>query len=231
MKVLYYQHEGEADVAPKKNAIIQRELARLEREYPDLLEKGWRCIVKMRKNGEKSPYYHLDVQSNKGGGSYAEAKVHTLETFRGKAATGGETIIELLRMIAPITNDRTYDEQIRQCEDVDSIPNRIWEWLRREHGIAPCYGGVRIPYVDNITGDTDVCDDSNSHCVETGEIIIAFSGAPQVLDLFFALSVFKALNDSFTTLCPNVSGELDLYQLRQKPVVGFWLKQLGIQEA
>lgn len=66
---------------------------------------------------------------------------------------------------------------------------------------------------------------------EKGEIRIAFSGASQEQDLFFALSIFEALNNSFVSLYPNTHGWLNLRKLEEISAVKFWLDLLSIKEA
>lgn len=222
MKILTYETENEAD---EKTTTILREIKYLTRKYEYLVPDGWRLILKMQIEGENEPYYHLDVRSKRGGGDYAEAKMATLESFPSYGATGGINMEQLLSMLEA----KDLDHRTRICElisersEVDQMTDEEWLFLR-DNGIAPCYGGILIPYEDTIIEDDEIAN-------EFGEIRIAFSGASQEQDLFFALGVFKALNDAFLTLYPNTQGWLNLHKLRQIPAVKFWLDLLDIREA
>lgn len=222
MKIINYKDEGSSEA---KTGLILRELEHLVCKYVYLVPNGWRFIIKMQVNGEAEPYYYLDVQSDKGGGDYAEAKMSTLELFPDRAATGGDSIRDLVNMIA--SQERTDNDWVKRIferENVDQLTDETWEWLRDEVKITPCYGGIRIPYKDQIIGESEITD-------ETGEIRIAFSGASQEQDIFFALGVFNALNDSFVRLYPNTQGWLNLSELEEIPAIKFWLDIFQINEA
>jgi len=220
MKIITYKTEGNSDA---KTGVILRTLEHLVCKYAYLVPDGWRFILKMQVAGETKPYYHLDVQSKDGGGDYARAKMSTLEKFPKRAATGGDTLSNLLKAISML--DYTdYYKQISELESIDLLTENMWVWLRDEVEFAPCYGGIRIPYEDLIVEGDEIS-------TEIGEIRIAFSGASQEQDIFFALNIFRALNDSFVEIYPNTQGRLDLSKLEKVPAVKFWLDLLGIREA
>ncbi|MCL2038453.1 hypothetical protein FWG86_00920 [Candidatus Saccharibacteria bacterium] len=215
MKTLHYSSEEKN--AEAKTGIFLRHLAWLESNFSYLVPRGWRCIIKMQTDGEIDPFWMIDVQSEQGGGSYAEAKMSTLERFLAKAATGGESIADIMRMLEQLKLDNTgLAKLIRELKDPEQMTKDMYEWLRDGAGIAPYYGGVRIMYKDLIVEGTEIRK-------ETGEIRIAFSGASEEQDLFFALSILRELNGSFAKLYPNTQGKLDLSELEKIPAAKLWL--------
>lgn len=220
MKIITYKTEGNSDA---KTGVILRKLEQLVCKYAYLVPNGWRLILKMQANGDAEPYYYIDIQSNNGGGDYAEAKMSTLERFPKRAATGDDRLNDLL-IILRSWNDTNQYKQISNLESIDMLTEDMWLWLRNEVGFAPCYGGIRIPY-ENMIVDGDKISN------ESGEIRIAFSGASAEQDLFFALMVFRALNNSFVKLYSNTQGWLNLRELQEIPAVKLWLDLLEIEEA
>ena len=220
MNILKFVTKDDSD---KKTGVILRKLDQMVNDYSYLVPDGWRFILKMHDASEEEPYYHIDIQSNKGGGDYAEAKMFTLEMF-GKAATGGETIEQLREMIDTVGlgDSEVYSEML-DVENVDQLSDECWVLLRDVYNIAPCYGGIRIPYSDLIV-------EGNNILKENGEIRLAFSGASQEQDLFFALIIFRALKDSFIELYPNIRGWFDLGELKKVPPARMWLDIMGITE-
>ena len=228
MKTLNYTAPHANDPASKTNekaGVILRELERLVCQYDYLVPNGWRFILEMVSDGEV--YWGIDIQGNKGGGTYAEAKMETLKKFPNYDATGDIPLREILghflRNAKLVPSDGVADALRCYPDDSDMLSESQWEDLR-SNGYAPCHGGIRIPYEDMIADGTEIT-------TETGEIRFAFSGASEEQDVFFALSVFKALNKAFLTLYPNTQGWLDLRKLRAIPEVQFWLDRLEISEA
>lgn len=228
MKVLNYVAPDADDPTSKTNektGIVLRELERLVCKYDYLVPNGWRFILEMVSDGEV--YWGIDIQSNKGGGAYAEAKMETLKKFPTYAATGDiplrEIVGHFLRNVRLVPSDGIADALKYYLDDSDMLSESQWEGLCSS-GYAPCHGGIRIPYEDLIVEESEIT-------TETGEIRLAFSGASQEQDIFFALAVFRALNDSFVTLYPNTQGWLNLRRLQEIPEVKFWLDLLQIKEA
>ncbi|MDL2327349.1 hypothetical protein LJC64_01635 [Ruminococcaceae bacterium OttesenSCG-928-A11] len=221
MVTLYYDSDEKND--PKTIAIIHA-LTKLERKYGYLLQKGWRFICTMKDDCDEKPYYSIDIQSDIGGGDYAEAKMSTLKQFPERVATGGETIEQLCEMLQDVGlgGSAIYDE-VSNTEDVSQLYDDDWVILRDSCGIAPCYGGVRIPYEDNIVDGYDVR-------VENGEICLSFSGATEEQDLFFGLSVFKDLQGLLFDTFKDTSARFDLSGLAEIPAVKLWLDLLDIKE-
>lgn len=222
IKNVYKVTEENADA---KTGGILRTIEHLVCKYKYLLPGGWRCIVKMQVAGDAEPFYELDVESNRGGGLYAPAKMSTLEMFPERAATGGDDIRSLSKMLADLGQNGTpWAREIRRLEDVSQMTEVMWIWLRDEMGIAPCYGGLRAPYEDMVVEGSEIT-------TETGEIRIAFSGATEEQDVFFALFILRELNASFVNLYPNVQGWINLRGLAEIPAIRFWLDLLEIEEA
>jgi hypothetical protein len=226
MNVLTYKTESNSD---EKTGVILRTLERLICEYKYVVPNGWRFIMKMRTTDSTEPYYHLDVQSNRGGGSFAEVKMVTLESH-DIASTGS---IDLLRLVEIIEEGYSSDScdvcqeilgEVRKLENASQMSKQLAEKIRDTCNVTPFHGGIRIPYEDLIIN-------GNETSKETGEILLSFSGASQEQDIFFALSVFRAMNEAFPVLYPNTQGWLNLRELEKIPVVKFWLNALGIEEA
>jgi hypothetical protein len=224
MKTIDYDSNADSK-SDEKTAIIWRKLEQLVCDYGYLVPDGWRFILKMQAAGDSVPYYHIDVQGDKGGGNYAEAKMLTLEQFPERAATGGDSIQELLEILHRYNyNGTDRYAQISKLQSTDLLNEDLHLWLRDEVGFTTYYGGIRIPYKDIIVEGGKITE-------EFGEIRIAFSGASAEQDLFFGLMVFGTLNDSFTGLYPNIQGWLDLRKLQKIPAIKFWLDILGIKGA
>ena len=222
MKILNYTTESNAD---EKTGVFLRRLERLVCNFAYLVPNGWRCIAKMQAEGDETPFWSIDVQGNRGGGDYAEAKMNTLELFPDRAATGGESVSDLMQMLEKLDQNTTgIAKLIKGLGDLGQMTKEMYEWVRDGAGIAPYYGGIRIPYEDLIVDGDEIKN-------ESGEIRISFSGASEEQDLFFALSVFKAMNDSFVELYPNTQGWLNLRGLEKIPAIKLWIDLLGVKEA
>lgn len=225
MKILSYNHKDDPK-SDEKTGVILRKLEQLVCEYDYLVPGGWRFILKMQATGDAEPYYHIDIQSNNGGGSFAEAKMETLEMFTDHAASGLLGYEEIRDII--INCDGSEDEQeLLECiriKGVESMNRAQHERLRDKYGLTVFLGGIRIPYKDLIVEGDKISN-------ESGEIRIAFSGASAEQDLFFALMVFRALNNSFVELYPNTQGWLDLRKLKEVQAANLWINLLDIREA
>ncbi len=219
MKVISYKTESDSD---PKTALILRKLEQLVRRHAYITAKGWRFILKMQGHGDLGLFYHIDIQSDKDGGSYAEAKMSTIERFPECAATGEVSFSDVLRMLKPWSDAEEY-QQIIKLENINLLTEDMIIWLRDEVGFTSYQGGIRIPYKAKVI---DGCDISE----ETGEICIAFSGASEEQDLFFALMVFREIQDSFAKLYPDTQIWFDLGGLQKIPAIKFWLDLLGIEE-
>ncbi len=223
MKILHYIGDDFGSCDSKTGSVL-RVLEECVCKYAYLVPRGWRFILKAQVIGDVEPYYHLDVQSNRGGGSYAEAKMSTLELFSEKAATGGDDIQTVIEMCEKRGANVSFLSLIKNLSAISNMTREKSDFMRDQYGIASMWGGVRIPYEDLIV-------DGNKITTETGEIRIAFSGASQEQDLFFALTIFKALQATFVELYPNIQGWFNLRKLEEIPTVKLWLDLIGIKEA
>lgn len=200
---------------------IQRTTREVTSEYDFLVPRGWQMITKMKSGGET--FLHLHLIEGKGG-SYAEAKMATLENFPQMPYTGADGCGDLLDMLDQLNkNDPTVIAAISSVENPDQLTKAQKEWLRDECKIASMYGGIRMPYEFLINTDKE------SHTNE-GEILIAFSGASQEQDAFFALWIFKAIQKALAKYQNNIQHSYDLSALRQNPVIHHWMKILHIHD-
>jgi hypothetical protein len=230
MKILTYVAENESKA---KTGVILRKLEQLVRDFHYLLPNGWRFILKMQTAEMTEPYYHIDVQSNNGGGSFAEVKMAMLESQQDMAASGEIDIKRLIDMLNNSPDDMSEDKklikrsiinELIKLSEVSQISKEAWRMIRDHFNITGYHGAVRVPYED-----LEVEDDSINY--ESGEIRISFSGASQEQDILFALWVLKTLNTSFPQLYPNTQGWLNLRKLEKIPAVKLWLDLLEINEA
>jgi len=108
MKVKIYK--SDADIkSDEKAAVILRIVGHLVCEYAYLVPNGWRLILKMKATSDSEPYCHIDIQSDKGGGSFAEVKMQTLEAFPNHAASGIISYAEIRELI--INRSKDADDQ------------------------------------------------------------------------------------------------------------------------
>lgn len=167
---------------------------------------------------------YLDVQADEGGGSWAEAKIQTLEKCPGWVATHPMEIDEICSTLSYLGLD---DEVISGANYYAELTPENIKWLvdvENGPGLAPGFGGIKIPYRCNFI-ETD--EDQRKLVDESGEILIAFSGAAAWQDLQFALVVARemkehwdAKKDEFLTM--------DFDPLKIYPEIEFWMANLGL---
>jgi len=170
---------------------------------------------------------YLNVQADEGGGSWAEAKIQTLERFPGWAATHPMEIDELYNTLRFLGFDE-YTEAETICGAnlyAELTPEDI-KWLvdvENGPGLAPGFGGIKIPYRCNFVQ----MNARKEMVAESGEVLIAFSGAAAWQDLQFALTValemkehWDAKKDEFLTM--------DFSPLKDWPEIEFWMANLGL---
>jgi len=215
MRVLRLEAKETTEQDIKTSAIL-REIARLESIFSYLLPRGWRAIIEMQATNELSPYYLLDVQADEGGGSYAEAKMNTLKTFSDLRATGEATMNHVNSFVHDLP---AFTEGLP--ETIDELTKPQLEQLR-DNGITPYHGGICIPYRELVVNKLDISE-------ESGKICVAFSGASEEQDVFFALSLFKELQQQIILLFQHVQIGYDLSGFKKVPAVKFWIDLLGIR--
>lgn len=207
---------------------IQKTIDATTRRLKVALPRGWRLIVKVAcESGKEAPPHelmYLDVQADEGGGSWAEAKIQTLEKCPGWVATHPMEIEELTKTLGFLGFD---NEAISGAKYYVELTPEDIKWLvdvENGPGLAPGFGGIKIPYQCNF-----VQTDSNGGLVaESGEILIAFSGAAAWQDLQFALVIAREMRshwnekkDEFLTM--------DFEPLKIYPEIEYWMTNLGLQ--
>lgn len=204
-----------------------------------VLPDGWRCIVKVIDNTPfvaDNPSYmellYLDVQSNRGGGTYAEAKMNSMEQYT--EFSSATQPIGVVRLMDLAVTDGEQCDTFQPVASVDALSDETWEWLR-DKGIAPCYGGITIPYECLVSMPAGGgCNHGEIHYEmkkKTGIIRIAFSGASQEQDLFFALSVLRMMIEKADDIFSTAQAWFNLRGLEEIPAIKMWLQLLGIKEA
>lgn len=227
------------EVAAQILRMLEHDVCNFEYVVPS----GWRCIVKVidttptvEGNPSQTELLYLDVQSNRGGGTYAKAKMRSMEEFDVfKSAThpledGGT----LMKVIADAGVKLTEGTPNIAFGDINAINDEAWDWLR-DQGIAPWYGGISVPYdcLASVPAGGG-CQHGEVHYAmkqKTGIIRIAFSGASQEQDLFFATSVLRMMIDKADDNFPTAQAWFNLRGLREIPAIKMWLQLLGIKEA
>lgn len=233
-------YESQCD--PKVNARILRVIERLACKYRSSLPNGWRAVVKFQRNDEKKPYYHLDLQSNQGGGEYALVKMQMLELFPEIALTGNSTPSELREMmeslerrnLAPHEVLEAPHKQLETCCAATDLFEGHWEKLAK-YGLTHWHGGMRIPY-DILVTEHQLKTEDNPNTTQDiintkGEIRIAFSGAKEWQDVFFAVKIFQGIQVILNELWSADQTWYNLRDLKKDLITDFWLTNLGIEEA
>ncbi len=191
--------------------------------YRYLLPRGWRCIIKIK--GADRTVAHLDLQSNQGGGSFAEVKMKTLEDWQ-IAATGCHN----LGFIRELINRSPHREAERAQEilkvfSLEELRKIHHEWLRDNFEYTNYYGGINV-YYDELSAKLSSADQP-----ERGLIQIAFSGASQEQDTMFAVRVLWSIQEAMVRTLTRSQFWFNLRELEEIPNVKFWLDNFGIEEA
>lgn len=217
----------------KLSTAVLRNIERLACDHKYAVEDGWRAIIEMQCEGEDHPYFQLDIQSNRGGGNYAEAKMQMLKRFPDLAATGLESPSDFAGRIRPYFDDRPDDQKvpfadvamnkIAALEYIEQMPKGTAEFLR-EHGLTSYKGAIRVPYEILVSTEHGI-DRTN------GEIRIAFSGAEEWQDMFFTMDILADLRQSLNELWEYDQIWFNLRSLEADPQTKMWLNLLGIHEA
>lgn len=207
---------------PVLAAAIQRAARIISSEYDLALPKGWQLIVKMKTNG--ITYFHQHLQE-KTGGSYASAKMHVLEIMPKQSYTRDEDPTLILHTLEELGLDESdIVDEICQLESSNQMSRKQREWLRDECNLAYMYGGIRIPYEFLINANKE------HQSINDGEILIAFSGATQEQDVFFALYVLRAIQHSLAVHESHVLHDYILSDLRKNCVIGHWLQLMRVHD-
>lgn len=199
---------------------IQRAAKIATSEYGFLVPRGWQLIVKMKSNEET--FFHLHLAEGNGG-SYAEAKMSTLENFPEQPYTGADgrgDILDILERLGK--SDAAIVNEISAIESPEQLTKIQKEWLRDTCGIASMYGGIRVLYEFLI--NTDEPEPQTNE----GEILITFSGASQEQDVFFAAWMLSTIQENLAEHQRNIQHSYDLEALRKNPVIHHWFKLMHI---
>lgn len=232
MKKNFYASECD----PRVNTRIMRVIEENVCKHRNSLPNGWRVIIKFQRQGEEKPYYHLDLQSNQGGGDYALTKMQMLESFPMTNLTGADTpdsmIDRINRLHDTIPNELAIPviNKLRESDRMIDLPEAYWEPLQK-YGLTHWYGGLRVPYDILLTQHKSDPDDVQDVVQRLGEIRIAFSGAKEWMDVYFALQIFSGIQTILGELWENDQIWYNLRKLQEDPVAGFWLTEMEIPEA
>lgn len=186
---------------------------------------------------------YLDVQADEGGGSWAQAKIQTLEKCPGWVATHPMEIDELCSTLEFLGFGEIAEAEIISEADIytDLTPEDI-KWLVDVDdgpGLAPGFGGIRIPYRCNFVkeGLKKVADGSSEILVEdksqremieeAGEVLIAFSGAAQWQDLQFAMRIAQEMRNHWNAKKDEFL-VMDFNSLKEYPEIEFWMANYGL---
>lgn len=216
----------------KLSTATLRNIERLVCAHRCAVEDGWRAIIEMQCEGEEHPYFQLDVQSNRGGGNYAEAKMQMLKLFPDLTATGLESPKEFvarldqhIEQIPPeqLETFKTVKSNIAKLEYIEQMPRCGAESLR-DCGLTSYKGAIRVPYEILV---------STKHGIDrtSGEVRIAFSGAEEWQDVFFTMDILADLRQSLNELWEYDQIWFNLRGLEADPQTKMWLNLLGIREA
>lgn len=205
------------------------------------LPDGWRCIIRLdTDSAEAEPSINdflLDVSDPHQGGIYAEAKMGMLLRFPDLPATGFETPQEVVRRIEALDGaDRDWldtDAEHELAEVLDTagqneryIFNKLAAETLRKYGLTAYQGGIAIPfehyYLD--TGASAPIDTA------TGVLRIAFSGAREWQDVFFAINAADIFVDRYRKHFPSEYFRPNLQHLRRIPEVAMWVTLLDFRE-
>lgn len=207
---------------------LMRYIASITSEFEHLLPKGWRTIVKMydNTNGLGNADYLLDLQSDIGGGSFAPAKIKTLENFTELCATGEDTITDLQEMIKEIDRrEGMKHSQTKMFSELCNLPHtacikgKLREWLRDQCEISPYYGGIRVKFTVT-SADSDPC---------ARKMLIAFSGAIEWQDLLFTFLIFRELQKLLNRHFPKNLYTYDLAPLKILREARAWIDLFDIK--
>lgn len=218
---------------------IQKAIGSATRRLKMALPRGWRLIVAVGcKSIEGTPPHelmYLDVQADEGGGSWAKAKIQTLQKCPGWVATHPMEMGEINEMLKYLGfSDCEEAELVNEAFLYADLTQENIAWLVNTEngpGLAPNFGGIRIPYSCNFIAmhdDPETGGDKAKMEAEDGEVLIAFSGAAAWQDLQFALVVARAMKEYWD----NKEDEfltMDFEPLKEYPEIDYWMTNLGLR--
>lgn len=197
----------------------------------DSFKDGWRAIIKLQAEDRTEPYFVLDVQSNRGGGDYAEVKMRMLEQFPDLPATGLESPEHFASRLSKfIGNIPLSDQEALKCvkdniaklDWIEQMPRHAAETLR-DFDLTSYKGAIRIPYEGLVSADDGIDDFA-------GEIRIAFSGAEEWQDMLLCVQLLRNIQRSLLKCWPNDQIWYNLRALQAEPQLKMLLTYLGVDE-
>ncbi len=194
-------------------------------DYRYLLKRGWKTVIKI--SGHDGAEVVLVLQSNHGGGSFAEVKMATLENIHTeRAATGGDDISDIEKLINEHDlQDTELGHEICEMLSSDNLSRRHHEWLKNNLDYTNFEGAIRMPYqvLSARLNEQDTPQD--------GEIRIAFSGATQEQDVMFAMQVTRIIQAALAESFPKEQFWFNLRGLQEIPTTRLWIDLLHMREA
>lgn len=193
--------------------------------------RRWRAITQISlapntKGGKVETAFYADIQSINGGGSWAQAKHKAL--YSGADFTRQMTVKEIKQIIAndPEFADTEMANSIYDVMSFDQLTEEQLHWLvdvERGPGIAPGYGGIKIPI------KIQYRDETSKLCKRRGWIMCSFSGAKQWQDLYFALCLFNMIFDAIERYDNSIRVSFEIAGLTRDPEIALWtdLMKLG----
>lgn len=234
MKTNAYKNELRDNSLAKK---LMDTIANMTEDFDFILPRGWRFIAKIVTESDNGtpPHqlFYLDIQADEGGGSWAEAKIQTMETM-DLAATQPLEYQKIFRVIHQAgLGSTSIGKEICDLKDVADISKEQMKWLvdvKNGPGIAPNFGGLRLKadchfFKENL--DASLSSSKWNPVTETDTIYVAFSGAAAWQDLQFATCALKRIINHLDDI-PDEAFEFDSKPLEEIPEVRLWLKNYGL---
>lgn len=225
MKVLIRETEGfwtREEAVPRFTRLVEQ----IIEHWDYLLPRGWKLLVEDESAGEKLT---LELQSDSGGGSFADVKMQTLKSTPTKCFTGGDSVEHIVRTAManlPLPGGCLMLDEISSLTRSSDLTRAQHEWLRDRIGYTNFYGAVRVPYEKNFAAATD-----NRKVTDyNGQLRIAFSGASEEQDVMFALRVLREIQ-FHQCWYEGWSPYYNLRGLYRAPNIHLWLKELKIKES
>lgn len=224
-------------------AALMASISGLTKDFKFVLPHGWRFIAKIVTNTDNGTppqqLFYLDLQADEGGGSWAEAKIQTMEQMN-LAATRPLEMQKVMNWIYDARLQNTeHGKEI--CEDIveggilsaDQLSAEAIHWLvdvKNGPGVAPNFGGLSLSTKCHFFKDDDSAKlgiKSPQPVTETDTIYVAFSGAKAWQDLQFATCALKHIIKHLDDI-PDESFEPDFEPLKKIPEVHLWLANYGL---
>ena len=163
---------------------LEQYLKTLEKET--LLSRGWQIIMVGYSEGKR--VIDLHYKSDKGGGSYAAAKIRTLEMLPDLLTT--DTDIDAYKAwiqklskktyatstsyaslpILSAAECKTFFTQLEPYTRLEDVPREILDPIRDRTGLSPFGGGIRLTWLNR-------ADEAANECPL--ELLVAMSGAKE----------------------------------------------------